>query len=138
MKQRCTNDYTDRSYRYKARGITVCEEWMNSFIAYRDWALSNGYREGLQIDRRDNNGNYTPENCRFVPQLINANNREVTTMIDYNGKNVSLSLLLHEMNIYERYNTVRNRVLRGWTHQQAVDTPIRQGNYKRKTHEATH
>lgn len=74
LKRRCYNENVKDFHRYGGRGITVCQEWMD-FIPFRDWALDNGYRRGLQIDRRDNHGNYEPSNCRFVPHIINSNNR---------------------------------------------------------------
>lgn len=66
---------------YQDRGITVCDEWL-VFENFRDWALSHGYKEGLQIDRRDNEKGYCPENCRWVTPKENANNRRCTTRLE--------------------------------------------------------
>ena len=75
MKRRCNNpkikDYTN----YGGRGIAVCQEWQHSFEAFRDWALANGYRDDLTIDRRDNDGNYCPDNCKWVDRQTQATNR---------------------------------------------------------------
>jgi len=60
--------------RYRDRGIILCEEWDKSFLSFYAWAINSGYRKGLQIDRIDNDGNYEPLNCRFVPPSINAIN----------------------------------------------------------------
>lgn len=72
MKARC---YDPNSYGfpwYGGRGITVCDEWLHSFGAFRDWALANGYREGLSIDRIDADGNYEPSNCRWISKSENS------------------------------------------------------------------
>ncbi len=60
---------------YRGRGITVCDEWRDNFPAFRDWALSHGYAEGLSIDRIDNDGNYCPENCRWVTMAEQQKNK---------------------------------------------------------------
>lgn len=59
---------------YRDKGIKVCDEWAFSYEAFQEWAESNGYTEGLTIDRIDNDGNYTPDNCRWVSQRRNARN----------------------------------------------------------------
>lgn len=76
MKQRCTNPKRD-SYRwYGALGISVCEEWSSSFVAFRDWALSHGYKDNLQLDRKENSKNYEPGNCQWSTPLQQAGNRK--------------------------------------------------------------
>jgi len=76
MKERCTVE-THSAYKdYGGRGITVCEEWSDNFQAFYKWAMSHGYREGLTIDRIDNDQGYYPENCRWVTMAVqNANKR---------------------------------------------------------------
>lgn len=66
--------------RYGGRGIKICPEWDHpkGHVAFISWALANGWAEGLQIDRADNNGGYSPENCRFVTLKENLKNREMT------------------------------------------------------------
>jgi len=75
MRRRCENPKRKRYNRYGGRGIKVCEEWKKDFRPFWEWAMSHGYAEGLQIDRRDNDGDYCPSNCRFVTSLENARNR---------------------------------------------------------------
>ena len=75
INNRCKNKNTSHWKYYGARGIKVCEEWENSFEAFREWALSSGYRSGLQIDRRESDGDYCPENCRWVTSKVNVRNR---------------------------------------------------------------
>lgn len=75
MKQRCYCP-TNKSYkRYGGRGIYVCEEWRHDYLAFKAWSERNGYREGLSLDRINNNGPYSPDNCRWVPRSLNAAKR---------------------------------------------------------------
>lgn len=78
--ERCYNAECDNYYRYGGRGISVLPEWRASFKRFRSWCLLNGYRPDLQIDRIDVNGNYTPDNCRFVTCQVNSQNRRSTKL----------------------------------------------------------
>ena len=73
MRNRCSNKNDSNYARYGKRGITVCPEW-NDATVFLSWALENGYAEGLQIDRIDNNQGYSPDNCRFVTRKENCRN----------------------------------------------------------------
>lgn len=86
MKTRCTNQNYKLYHRYGGRGIKVCEEWANSYEAFRNWALDNGYEDGLSLDRIDNDGDYCPENCRWSTVIQQANNRSTNRMITVNGE----------------------------------------------------
>lgn len=75
MMSRCFNTKYEAYQHYGARGITVCPEWKNHFYDFEKWALSHGYDDTLTIDRIDNDGNYEPNNCRWVDMKVQSNNR---------------------------------------------------------------
>ena len=70
IKNRCLNSKSEDYKNYGGRGITICPEWTNDYIKFRDWALSNGYKEGLQIHREDDE-NYEPNSCKWVTSAEN-------------------------------------------------------------------
>lgn len=72
MKSRCFNPKHKDYKNYGGRGITVCDSWKNSYIAFRDWSLKNGYKKELTIDRINNDGNYEPSNCQFITRTKNT------------------------------------------------------------------
>lgn len=75
MLQRCHYEKNNNYERYGGRGIAVCSAWRSSFEAFRDWALANGYRDDLTIDRMNNDGNYEPGNCRWATRLEQERNK---------------------------------------------------------------
>ena len=91
MKSRCYFHKNPNFCDYGARGITVCEEWLNSFQAFHDWATSHGYADNLSIDRIDVNGSYCPENCRWATMLEQQNNKHNNTSIEIDGRTMNLA-----------------------------------------------
>lgn len=87
MKQRCLNPNNPQYNNYGGRGITVCEEWINSYDDFCEWAFSHGYDEGADrkeqsIDRIDVNKGYYPENCRITTMIVQGRNRRNNRVID--------------------------------------------------------
>lgn len=110
MKYRCNNKkHLGYSY-YGERGIDICKEWGNDFNKFYEWAIKNGYKEGLTIDRIDVNGNYEPDNCRWVNQKIQQRNKRNNINITY--KNETHCLMEWSEILSIKYDTLRNRICR--------------------------
>ncbi len=107
MLHRCYNKKNNRYECYGGRGIRVCEEWKCSFDKFAEWAMDNGYANGLQIDRIDNDGNYEPSNCRWVTPKVNCRNRSSNTIVEYEGHLLTLIELSEKLNL--SYSTVRKK-----------------------------
>ena len=122
MKTRCTNENYDKWDRYGGRGITVCEEWISSFKNFEQWAIENGYTDELTLDRIDNDGNYTPTNCRWITREEQANNRTTSMLLDIYGVQKTCAEWAKEAGI--PYATLRNRIKNGWNPNDAVTAPI--------------
>ena len=86
MKNRCYNKNATFYKDYGGRGISVCDDWKSSYECFRDWANSHGYTEDLTIDRIDCDGDYCPDNCRWVDRVAQANNRRSNRIYSYNGE----------------------------------------------------
>ena len=85
IKRRCYNS-NDKSYKwYGAKGVKVCDEWINNPLSFEEWALSNGYQDGLTIDRINPEKDYCPENCRWIPLEDNSKWKSTTSRIEVNG-----------------------------------------------------
>ena len=90
IKSRCYNKNNPRYKDYGGRGITICDEWLNDFMNFYNWAMTNGYKENLTIDRIDVNGNYEPNNCRWVTPKIQSNNKRNNIIVKYNNEKMTL------------------------------------------------
>lgn len=134
MISRCSEtEKSDKNKRfYFDKGIRVSDEFKDWEFFY-NWALKNGYKKGLQIDRINSKKDYSSKNCRWVTSKINGNNRENTFTVLYDGNIEPIMLVLDRLNKSENYSTIFRRIKRGWNAQKAIDTPIKKGNYKTKT-----
>ncbi len=120
MKQRCSNPKQRAYYRYGGRGIRVCNEWLR-FEPFKNWALSNGYKEDLTLERVDNDGNYEPDNCAFVSKKRQANNRKTNRFIDYKGETMTLADWGRRVGISPI--VLLKRLNRGWSIEKSSNTP---------------
>jgi hypothetical protein len=115
MKKRCYNKSYEYYNRYGGRGIKVCDEWRDDFAAFREWALNNGYRDGMEIDRIDNDSNYMPGNCRWATRSEQIKNRSNSITITHNGQTLPL---VEWCNIYGiGYKLAHARYKKGWDFQ---------------------
>lgn len=123
MKSRCYYEKSEMFKHYGRRGITVCDEWKNSFISFYDWSIKNGYDENAErgqctIDRIDVNGNYEPNNCRWATIKQQANNTRRNHLIKYNGKTQTVSQWANELGVEP--DSIFNRLQKGFTEEEAL------------------
>lgn len=121
MNARCYREKTASFPRYGGRGIKVCEEWKNDVIQFIRWAEKNGWEKGLQVDRKDNDGDYTPENCRIVTCKENNNNRISNRKIVIDGELLTIAEASDKYRI--KYDKLFQRIFRlGWSPEKAVSS----------------
>jgi hypothetical protein len=120
MRQRCTNPGTKYFNRYGGRGIKVCKRWDNyaSFLSDMGTAPS-----GLSLDRKDNNGNYEPGNCRWATYAEQSRNNSRTRLLSFSGKTMCVVDWAHELGI--KPNTLTKRLLDDWSIERALTEPVR-------------
>lgn len=122
IKDRCLNTNGKGYKNYGGRGIIICDEWKNDFISFYNWAMANGYRDDLSIDRINNNGNYEPLNCRWADNVTQQNNRRVNRYLTYNGET-------HTYREWSRITGINHCTIaaridkNGWTVELALNTP---------------
>lgn len=123
MKDRCQNEKNSNFKNYGGRGIKVCDEWQ-TFETFYNWAITNGYKKGLSIDRINNNGNYEPSNCRWVTQKIQSNNRRNNVLITYKDETHTILEWSEILNI--NYDTLHKRIkYYGWSIEKAFNKKVR-------------
>ena len=144
MKKRCNNPKCKNYIRYGANGITVCSEWNDNFVAFYEWSMKNGYKNGLTLDRIKNDKGYSPDNCRWVTMREQNNNRANNIKVTYQGKTQTLKQWCDELNLKDettvsvkhhkpinkalnglKYKTVWMRInVYGWDEERALTTPV--------------
>jgi hypothetical protein len=128
MISRCYCKSSKHYNRYGGRGIGVCDEWRGSFSTFKKWCTEHGYKHGLQIDRIDNDGNYAPDNCRFVTPRENANNKSNNHIVMYNGEEMSLADLCRTVGV--PYARTFQRLKKGMSVEDSIKKPTRYTKYK--------
>lgn len=131
IKRRCYDTKSTSYKNYGGRGITVCDEWKNSYINFYNWAMSNGYKnEKLKsgknkwtIDRINNNGNYEPSNCRWTTDLVQSQNTRIVRKFNVFGEILTIEEMCKKYNI-NKY-CLRTRIARNWDIEKAVLYPIK-------------
>lgn len=121
MKDRCDNPNNHYFKDYGGRGITYCNEWKD-YIAFKKWALSNGYQDELTIDRSNNNGNYEPANCRWITIKEQQRNRRSNHLLTYNGETHCINEWAEILGISRE--TIKNRLNCGWGIERIFTEPI--------------
>lgn len=136
MKKRCYNTKHIQYKNYGGRGIRICDEWNDrelvkisgfrytkGYLAFKKWALENGYADNLTIDRIDVNGNYEPSNCRWVDWRTQNNNRRNNHYLTYKGKTQSIAEWCRELGL--NYILICNRIRSDWSVEKAFEKPVR-------------
>ena len=118
VKTRCLNPHDPHYKNWGGRGITICEDWKNSFQSFYDWSMKNGYSEELTIDRINCHGNYEPSNCRWLTNLEQAKNKTTNIVITFNGKSMNCSEWAKELNL--GHDTVRQRYHKGYSPEECL------------------
>ena len=118
MIARCYKPNNNRYHRYGARGITVCAEWLEDKTNFFKWALENGYKDDLSIDRIDTNGNYEPSNCKWSTAKEQSNNRLNNRYITIEGKTLTMAQWSDITGV--KCGTIHARLKYGWDERRAV------------------
>lgn len=120
-KKRCLNKRHESYKYYGAKGITLCDEWINNFDEFEKWALANGYHDGLTLDRIDNSKNYSPDNCRWATPKQQAYNRSSNHNITYKGQTHTITEWAGLLGM--NFKTLSRRIKQGWSIDKALATP---------------
>lgn len=123
LRRRCTSPNHPRYPDYGGRGITVCDEWNNSFEAFFDWSLNNGYGPKMTLDRNDNEKGYGPDNCRFVSNKVNCWNKRDNRLVSAFGETKPLAEWVADPRCSVPYSCLFARLENGHEPETAIVTP---------------
>lgn len=127
MKSRCYNPQNKAYKHYGGRGIKICKDWLeNGGEKFYKWALDNGYMKGLSIERIDVDGDYCPENCKWITMAEQTRNRTDSLIFEYNGEKKCLSEWCRVFGVEEMY--IRARINKGMSFEDAMFTPKKEGH----------
>lgn len=119
MRFRCYNKISEAYENYGGRGITMCKEWLEDFLVFKEWALNNNYSDKLSIERIDVNGNYCPENCKWIPLKEQSRNKRNNIWITLNGVTKIMKEWALEKGLCHK--RVSARLKAGWTPEEALE-----------------
>ena len=122
IKNRCCRTCHATYKWYGGRGITICDEWKNDPVAFIAWCKSHGYKDGLQIDRIDNDKGYSPDNCRFVTPKENLQNTSTNVRLTYRGETRTIAEWSEQLGL--PYAVIRERYCHGWDIEDIFTMPV--------------
>lgn len=128
IKVRCNDKNRHNYMNYGGRGITICDEWKDDFEAFYNWSISHGWKQGLSIDRIDNDKGYSPDNCRWTDAYVQANNSRHCHYITYNSETLTISQWARKIGL--KPSTLNARIKSGWSIEKALTTPLQKNQYK--------
>lgn len=138
IRARCYNEKAGNYSNYGGKGVKMCEEWINNPQSFIDWAIENGWQEGLQIDKDKKAIEkglkpllYSPEMCSILSDKENKNNRLDNHILEYNGDKLTLTQMAEKYNLNS--HTLNSRLNNGWDIQKALTTPIQKRIYTNRT-----
>lgn len=133
MRQRCLNPNNKAYCDYGARGIKICAEWLD-YEPFKTWAYNNGYipRQKLTIDREDNNGDYSPENCRWVTRTVQSRNRRYNKHLTAYGETKIEEDWSNDPRCLVKKKTFKRRVSTGWPVERALTHPLIVNQFSKK------
>lgn len=120
MIERCINPNCRNFHNYGGRGISVCQEWLDDFMNFYNWSIENGYKQGLTIDRIDNDGNYCPENCKWSTNLEQQNNKRNSFRVTAFGETKTTAEWSRDPRCKVNVSCLRQRLHKGWSSEEAI------------------